>query len=94
MEKQINWHGQATYLVKVRGQLDKQWSDWFGEMLLMTEGEMTVMVGKIQDQAALHALLVRIRDLGLPLILVEYKEPGWIEKIQKRGTFLRPEGLL
>ncbi len=69
-----NWHGKAIYLIKVRGRLGSRWSDWFGGMKVESEGEMTILTGEISDQPALHALLIRIRDLGLPLISVKRVE--------------------
>jgi hypothetical protein len=60
----------TTYLIRVRGVLDPGWSAWFAGMEVRSDrpGE-TVVVGPVVDQAALHGLLARIRDLGLPLIL-------------------------
>ena len=59
----------TTYLIRVRGVLDPGWSAWFAGMEVRSDrpGE-TVVVGPVVDQAALHGLLARIRDLGLPLI--------------------------
>ncbi|MCP4750753.1 MAG: hypothetical protein GY866_07665 [Proteobacteria bacterium] len=62
--------------MEVRGKLGNQWSDWFEGMAVTSEGAVTVITGEIPDQPALHGLLVRIRDLGLPLISVERIETG------------------
>ena len=61
--------------IRVRGVLDPGWSAWFAGMEVRNDrpGE-TVVVGPVVDQAALHGLLARIRDLGLPLISVQAKE--------------------
>jgi hypothetical protein len=57
------------YEVKVRGHLDPCWSDWFaGLKLTHPEGDMTLLSGLLHDQAALHGLLERVRDLNLTLI--------------------------
>jgi hypothetical protein len=58
-----------VYEICVRGALGPGWSDWFGEMqiLPLASGD-TRLIGPIPDQAALHGLLAKIRDLGLPLI--------------------------
>jgi hypothetical protein len=59
------------YHIRVKGHLDGHWSDWFGGLTISNEanGE-AVLAGPLADQAALHGVLNRIRDLGLPLIAV------------------------
>lgn len=65
----------AGYEIRVRGELGTAWADWFaGPIVTCREGGETVLTG-ILDQAALHAVLRRIRDLGLPLISVRSTEP-------------------
>ena len=60
----------ATYLIQVRGHLDQRWSDWFDGFEMKSVGEDTVLRGSVPDQAALHGVLAKIRDLGLPILLV------------------------
>ena len=61
----------ATYQIKLKGHLNQSWADWFEEMTLTHESDgTTTLTGKIIDQSALHGLLKKIRDLGLPLISV------------------------
>ena len=61
----------VRYEIRVEGMLDEHWSAWFDGMQIISErhGE-TVIAGPVTDQAALHGLLAKVRDLGLPLISV------------------------
>ena len=59
------------YEIKIKGHLDQRWSDWFaGLNLTYLEGDATLLSGPLPDQAALHGLLERVRDLNLTLISV------------------------
>jgi hypothetical protein len=61
----------TIYEIRVRGVLDRQWSSWFDGLRVEDAGrDETVIVGPVADQAALHGLLTRVRDLGLPLLSV------------------------
>jgi hypothetical protein len=61
----------AVYQIRLQGQLDSQWEDWFGGMTITLEANGdTCLTGQVVDQAALHGLLKKVRDLGLPLISV------------------------
>ncbi|HEY1298603.1 MAG TPA: hypothetical protein VGJ60_36445 [Chloroflexota bacterium] len=62
----------TCYEIHVRGVLDEHWSDWFeGFRLRRDEStDSTALVGVVADQATLHGVLSRIRDLGLPLLSV------------------------
>jgi hypothetical protein len=67
----------ATYLIQLVGRLDKGWSNHFGGMTITHESfedgsTITQVIGLVPDQAGLHGLLQSIRDLGLPLLKVEY----------------------
>lgn len=65
-----------VYRITVKGHLDREWSDWFDGLTITTEdnGE-TVLSGPVVDQTALHGVLIRIRDLGLPLLSLTRIEP-------------------
>ncbi len=63
---------RETYRIVVSGNLDSKWSDWFdGFDIVPQSGGITLLLGTVTDQAALHGLLAKIRDLSLPLITVE-----------------------
>ncbi len=69
-------HEPGWYEIRLQGRLDDRWSAWFDGMTLTTRpqtpdvGVVTVLRGHVVDQAALHGLLARLRDIGLPLISV------------------------
>jgi hypothetical protein len=66
----------AHYEIRVRGVLDRQWSTWFEGMAITSDVPgQTLIAGPVTDQAALHGLLAKIRDLGLPLLSVRYLGP-------------------
>jgi hypothetical protein len=65
------------YQIKIKGYLDERWSDWFASMTLThLEGDETLLSGPLPDQAALHGLLERVRDLNLTLISVTCGTPS------------------
>lgn len=64
-----------SYEIRVKGHLGISWSSWFmGMDIRHEENGETVLTGQIADQAALHGVLMRIRDLGLPLVAVTRQE--------------------
>ncbi len=63
---------RAIYQIRVQGQLDLKWSDWFdGFTIAPQANDETLLTGPVTDQAALHGLLAKIADLGLPLLYVK-----------------------
>lgn len=61
----------GRYEIRIKGHLEKRWADWFeGLSITLEENGETSLVGWVTDQAALHGLLRKVRDLGLPLISV------------------------
>jgi hypothetical protein len=67
----------TVYAIRVRGLLDPAWSVWFPGMQVHSDRtDESVIVGPVADQAALHGLLAKIRDLGLPLISLRTGGPG------------------
>jgi hypothetical protein len=61
----------AIYQIRVQGHLDHKWSDWFAGLTIASQGDgETLLTGAVVDQAALHGILAKIADLGLPLLCV------------------------
>ena len=59
------------YQIRIKGHLGPQWTDWFeGMAITQEENGDTLVTGPVVDQAALHGLLRRVRDLGMPLLSV------------------------
>lgn len=59
------------YQIRIKGHLGHQWLDWFeGLSILLDEDNNTLLTGPIVDQAALHGVLKKVRDLGMPLLSV------------------------
>jgi hypothetical protein len=71
-------HNQhQCYEIRLKGHLDDRWAEWFeGLTITLEEDGDTLLTGPIIDQAALHGLLKKVRDLGLPLVSVSPLEPG------------------
>jgi hypothetical protein len=71
----------TVYQIRIKGHLDDRWADWFDGLTLMREdsGE-TLLTGAVVDQAALHGLLRKVRDLGMLLISVNRIEAGQIDE--------------
>lgn len=72
------WDGDqpAAYQIRIKGHLSRQWVEWFaGFTITLAEDGNTLLTGRVDDQAALHGLLKKVRDLGMPLLAVNVVEP-------------------
>ena len=69
----------AVYRVSVKGVLDPSWSDWFDGFTITSSEDETELTGMVADQAALHGILTKLNDLGLPLVSVSQTRPGKTE---------------
>ena len=59
------------YQIRIKGHLDRKWADWFcGLSITSLENGETLLTGLVLDQAMLHSLLRKVRDVGLPLVAV------------------------
>ena len=69
-------HHLGWYKIRLKGHLDTRWAAWFDGLSLTNESDGTTLIqGPIADQAALHGLLQKVRDVGLPLVSVTQVEP-------------------
>jgi hypothetical protein len=69
-------HEPRRYQIRIKGYLDNRWAKWFEGMSIMLEDDgETVLTGLVVDQSALHGLLRKVRDLGMPLLSVNRIEP-------------------
>jgi hypothetical protein len=67
----------VVYQIKIKGHLGHEWTDWFqGLTITLEDNGETLLTGAVVDQAALHGLLKKVRDLGMPLVSVRPVEPG------------------
>ena len=66
----------AVYQIRLRGHLDPLWSDWFDGLAITWRDGDTLLTGAVVDQAALHGLIRRTRDLGLPLLSINRVRAG------------------
>jgi hypothetical protein len=65
-----------VYQIRIKGHLGSHWTDWFGGLTITLEDNGdTLLTGPVIDQAALHGLLKKVRDVGMPLISVSPVEP-------------------
>jgi hypothetical protein len=70
-----DWDRPGVYQIWVQGELDSKWADWFGGLAITSQASNeTLLTGQVADQCALHGLLAKIRDLGLPLLSIERME--------------------
>jgi len=71
LEPKTNSDQPVVYQIRIKGHLGRQWTDWFeGLTITLEEDGNTLLTGPVIDQAALHGLLKKVRDLGMPLVSV------------------------
>jgi hypothetical protein len=70
----------GLYEIRIKGHLNDRWADWFGDVTITLEDNVsTLLTCPVIDQAALHGLLKKVRDLGMPLLSVNFVNPGQAE---------------
>ncbi len=75
MTKTLKSHVPVPYRIRLKEGLGDKWSDWFEQMVISRKDGETILTGPVADQAALHGLLIQIRDLNLTLLAVERLAP-------------------
>ncbi len=79
-------HTAGRYEIRLKGHLDARWAAWFDGLSLSHERDGTTLIrGPIVDQAALHGVLRKVRDLGLPLLSVMQVDPKQANEPDVRG---------
>ena len=74
----------GQYEIRLKGHLEARWTAWFDGLSLTQESDGTTVIrGSVIDQAALHGLLSKVRDLGLPLIAVTQVDPKQMKGQEK-----------
>lgn len=68
MSKERRTTQEEIYEIRISGKLDQDWSDWFDNFQMTYKGDETILIGAVQDQAALFGLLTKLNNLGLHLI--------------------------
>ena len=67
----------GLYEIRIKGHLDNRWAGWFGGLAVtLADNGETLLTGPVVDQAALHGLLRKVRDLGMPLLSVDRVQPS------------------
>jgi len=76
------YHDESgLYEIRLKGHLNNRWVNWFeGLTITLEDNGDTLLTGPVVDQAALHGLLKRVRDLGMPLLSVNFVKPGQTKK--------------
>jgi hypothetical protein len=77
----------GLYEIRIKGHLDDRWAAWFGGLTITLEDNGdTLLTGPVVDQAALHGLLRKVRDVGMPLIAVNRIEPGQADTLDVKQS--------
>ena len=76
LNSEIDPSQPMIYQIRIRGHLGRQWTDWFeGLSITLEDNGETLLTGPLLDQAALHGVLKKVRDIGMPLLSVNRVKP-------------------
>lgn len=80
-----NHNRHPCYEIRIKGHLDDRWAEWFeGLNITLEDNGDTLLTGPLVDQAALHGLLKKVRDLGMPLVSVNRARPNEIHSCRSK----------
>lgn len=91
MDKRVFRDQPAQYQIQIKGQLDTKWASWFDGFSIEHKTTETILTGQVIDQAALHGILARIRDLGLVILCVKRYENKSLEEQRTITTLEFPK---
>jgi hypothetical protein len=84
MQNYIDPSAAMVYQIRLKGHLGCQWTEWFeGLAITLEDNGETLLTGPVVDQAALHSLLRKVRDLGIPLLSINQVEPGQVHTLDE-----------
>lgn len=87
LDSKIDPSHPTVYQIRIKGHLGRQWTNWFrGLTITLEENGDTLLTGPVVDQAALHGLLKKVRDLGLPLLSVNRVIPAQADALGIKET--------
>jgi hypothetical protein len=76
----VHFDESGLYEIRLKGHLNDRWADWFeGFAIRLEDNGDTLLTGPVVDQAMLHGLLKKVRDLGMPLLSVNFVKPDSLE---------------
>ena len=87
LNSEIDPSQPMVYQIRIKGHLGRQWTDWFeGLAITLEDNGETLLTGPVVDQAALHGLLKKVRDLAMPLVSVMHVKPDPAERPESKQT--------
>jgi hypothetical protein len=92
LEPEPDQNQPMIYQIRIKGHIGHQWSDWFeGLTISLEENGETLLTGPVVDDAALHGLLKKVRDLGTPLVSVNRVEPDQEDASEDKARQVQPK---
>jgi hypothetical protein len=93
LDKKSDPEQPLIYQIRVKGHLDRQWTEWFGGLVITLDDDgNTLLTGPVVDQSALYGLVKKVRDLGMPLLSVNPVEASQMDLPNRNDRIDRPTG--